>query len=126
MADSLSPLEELEAARADLAQQIQRRDNYDGNNPNKYATDVRLAQERVSELERALKASEQLPRTPQEVLDARLDAAFPRARHRDIMTFENERYQRWVTPATRTLSGKVASWNKVWRKHSAAGFVGGD
>jgi type VI protein secretion system component VasF len=123
MSQPAPTLEDLEAARAELTREIERRDNYNGNNPNKYATDVRMARERVALLERALKALGQLARTPHEELEAKLNAAFPRARHKDIVTFENEQYQRGVTPATRTLSGNVASWDKGWRKHSSPPVV---
>lgn len=122
MDDSEPTLERLEAARGALAEAIARRDAYRGNNPGKPATDVRLAEERVAELTRALKALGVLARTAHEALEARLDAAFPKARHKDVVTFEKERYQRWVTPATRTQAGQVASWDKGWRVHAPAAF----
>lgn len=116
MTDQTPTLADLQAAQADLDRAQDRQARYDGNNPNKHITDVRLAREKVQALTAALKASGQLARTDHEILEARLDAAFPRARHRDIVTFENDRYQRWVTPATRSLSGGVMTWSKTWRR----------
>lgn len=108
-------LQELEEAQAELARQIDRQDRYDGNNPNKFATAVREAREKVTHLTLALKAAGLLERTPHEQLEARLDAAHPKARHKDIVTFEGARYQRYVEAATWHLSGNVATFSRGWR-----------
>ncbi len=100
-------LADLQAAQADLDHQLERQARYDGNNPNKYATEVRLAGEKLTALTAALKARGQIPCTEQEILETRLDAALPKARHKDTVTFESERHQRWFEPATRSLSGGV-------------------
>ncbi|WP_454762332.1 hypothetical protein [Caulobacter segnis] len=113
--DTLPTLKELEEATADLALQLERQDRYDGNNPNKIVTAVREARERVTRLTVALKHAGLLERTTHEQLEARLDAAHPAARHRDIVTFERERYQRFVEPATWTLSGGVSTFSRGWR-----------
>jgi hypothetical protein len=113
-------LADLQAAQAELDHQLERQARYDGNNPNKYATEVRLARETVTALTAALKASGLIPRTEQEILEARLDAAFPKAGHKDVVTFEGERYQRWFEPATRSLSGGVMTWSRTWRRLAKA------
>ncbi|WP_165191647.1 hypothetical protein [Caulobacter soli] len=113
-------LADLQAAQAELDHQLDRQARYDGNNPNKHVTDVRLAREKVTALTAALKAAGLIPRTKQEILEARLDATHPRARHKDIVTFENERYQRWLEPATRSLSGGVMTWSKTWKRMAKA------
>ena len=118
MSDAPPTLQNLAEAQAELARQVARQDDYDGNNPNKFSTDVRLAREKVADLTRALKACGLLPRTDHEILEARLDAAHPKARPKDIVTFENDRFLRWMQPATRTLSGGVASWDKGWTQVS--------
>lgn len=114
MPDPTPTLADLIAAQAELARQIERREAYTGNNPAKHDTEVRIAVEAVQTLTRALKASGDLPRTPHEVLEARLDAAFPRARPKEIVTFEKQRYRRRVEPATRTASGQVSTWDRGW------------
>jgi len=111
---SLPTLDDLEAAKAALQAALARQDAYDGNNPNKYATPVREARERVAALTRTLKASGVLARTDHGRLEARLDAAFPGAGHRDRVIFEGKRYERWWSPATRSLSGQPMTWNKGW------------
>jgi len=107
-------LDDLEAAKTALQAAVARQDAYDGNNPNKYATPVREARETVASLTRALKASGILSRTAHEGLETRLDAAFPDARHKDRVAFEGGHYERWWTPATRSLSGQPMTWDSGW------------
>ena len=107
-------LDDLEAAKTALEAAIARQDAYDGNNPNKYATPVREAREAVAALTRTLKAADVLPRTDHERLEARLDVAFPDAGHKDRIAFEGAHYERWFSPATRSLSGQPMTWNKGW------------
>jgi len=109
-----STLANLEAAQAELARQRERQANYTGNNPAKFDTDVRIAFEQVRTMTQILKASGLLPRTAHEDLETRLDTAFPRARPREIVTFEGARYRRRVEPATRTASGQVSTWDRGW------------
>ena len=107
-------LDDLEAAKTALEAAIARQDAYDGNNPNKYATPVREAREAVAALTRTLKAADVLLRTDHERLEARLDVAFPNAGHKDRIAFEGGHYERWFSPATRSLSGQPMTWNKGW------------
>lgn len=58
--------EELEAAKRELIEWQDRFDNYSGNNPNKYSTNIRKASRRVRILEAALKASEDIPLSDKE------------------------------------------------------------
>lgn len=111
---TLSAIEDLRAAETILQDAIARQDGYDGNNPNKHATAVRLAREEVARLTRALKAAGLLARTDHEILEAKLDAAFPEAADRDEVSFEGTRYVRWFSPATRSLSGNPMSWDRGW------------
>ena len=120
MANAPPTPQDLDEAQAELARQIGRQDRYDGNNSNKYVTEVRLAREKVTALTAALKATGLIPRTEHEVLEARLDTAFPKAGHKDAVTFEGERYQRWFEPATRSLSGGVMTWSRTWRRLAKA------
>lgn len=107
-------LEDLRSAENDLKAAVARQDAYDGNNPDKHATLVRLAREEVARLTRTLKAAGLLPMTDLETLEARLDAAFPEAAHKDQVSFEGVRYERWYRPATRSLSGNPMSWDRGW------------
>lgn len=107
-------LDDLKIAKEALEAALVRWDNYDGNNPDKYVTVVRLAREEANRLTRALKASGLLPRTDHEEIEARLDAAFPSARHKDEVEFEDVRYARWARPATYSLSGRPMKWDTGW------------
>lgn len=107
-------LDDLRLAETDLKTAMARQDAYDGNTPNKHATSVRLAREEVTRLTRTLKAAGLLPRTESETLEVRLDAAFPKAAHKDQVSFEGIKYERWYSPATRSLSGNPMSWDRGW------------
>lgn len=107
-------IEDLHSAQDALKAAMARQDAYDGNNPNKHTTSVRLAREEVARLTRALKARGLLPRTAHEVLEAKLDAAFPEATNKEEVSFEGARYARWFSPATRSLSGNPMSWDQGW------------
>lgn len=48
-------LSDLEKARADLSEWQRRFDNYSGNNPNKFRTDIRNARDRVAMITDSLK-----------------------------------------------------------------------
>lgn len=48
-------LSDLEKARADLSEWQRRFDNYSGNNPNKFRTDIRNARDRVAMITDLLK-----------------------------------------------------------------------
>lgn len=111
---TLPAIEDLRAAETILKDAIARQEAYDGNNPNKHATSVRLAREEVARLNRVLKAAGLLARTDHELLEAKLDAAFPEAANRDEVSVEGARYARWFSPATRSLSGNPMSWDRGW------------
>lgn len=109
-------LEEHEAAKVRLAAVQERWANYSGNNPDKYRSELREAQEHLAAIEAELKRLGLLPMTDAERLGAALDRAFPNARSKEIVTFEGARYQRRFYPATRSNSGKsVRSWDATWK-----------
>lgn len=54
-------LKDLEAAKTELEIWQQRWNNYSGNNPDKYQTDIRLARQRVYAIEAALKDTGAIP-----------------------------------------------------------------
>lgn len=57
----MATVEDLEEARRELARWNERFDNYSGNNPNKYRSDINAARQRVRDLEDYLKAAGALP-----------------------------------------------------------------
>ncbi|WP_223565114.1 hypothetical protein [Agrobacterium tumefaciens] len=113
----MTTLEELEAARRDLADWMERFDNYSGNNPNKYQSDIKAARRRVRQLEENLKASGDLALSPQEELVAKLDRAFPSAKSKEVVEYEGQKFQRRFWPLERSNSGKsVTEWGKSWEE----------
>ncbi|MDP9993838.1 multidrug resistance efflux pump [Variovorax boronicumulans] len=108
-------LEDLEAARAALTQSQEKFDRYSGNNPNKFRSEIKSAGAAVRMIEASLKASGLLPRSQQEELEHRLDAAFPNAQSKQTVEFEGKRYTLRFTPAAKSNSGKsVTEWRKYW------------
>jgi hypothetical protein len=55
---------ELATARQELQSWEERWDQYNGNNPNKYATDLRRARQHVQQLETELKRLQEKPAQP--------------------------------------------------------------
>ena len=78
-------VEDLEFAQAQLREWSDRFDRYDGNNPDKYQSEIRNAQAKVREIECELKKTGLLQMTDKEKLNAALEAAFPDARHRQVV-----------------------------------------
>lgn len=108
-------LEDLEKAKAELAVHQKRWENYDGNNPNKYQADIKNAQSLVRSIIESLKVQGLLPRTEQEMLEAKLDREFPDASSKQIVEFEGKRYQKQFYPLRRSRSGKsVSEWGSRW------------
>lgn len=113
----MATLEELEAARRHLADWLDRFDNYSGNNPDKYRSDINAARRRVRQLEDGLKARGDLPLSPQEELAETLDRAFPSAKSKEVVEYEGRKFQRRFWPLQRSNSGKsVTEWGKGWEE----------
>lgn len=110
-------LEGLEQAKKHL-ERLEERDSMDtSGNPDKYHTRINSARMEVRRITESLKAQGLLPYTEQELLNHRLDEAFPKAKSREIVEFEGARYQRRFSPATKSRSGKtVTSWNQWWQR----------
>jgi len=110
-------LEGLEQAKKHL-ERLEERDSMDtSGNPDKYHTRINSARMEVRRITESLKAQGLLPYTEQELLNHRLDEAFPKAKSREIVEFEGARYQKRFSPAPKSRSGKtVTSWNQWWQK----------
>lgn len=102
-------LQDLESAKAVLVSLQDRWENYSGNNPDKFKTDIRLASEKVDSIHEYLKLSGVIALTPQEELWKALDQQFPNARSKEIVTFQGCGYQRKFTPGGKSLSGKTVT-----------------
>lgn len=111
----LYTLDDLEEARKELDHWNNRFADNSSNNPNKFYAERRDASRRVRVIEDALKASGVISLSEQELLEKRLDAAFPRARSKEIVVFEGRRYQRKFWPIETSRSRKtVKEWGRGW------------
>ena len=110
-------VEDLEFAQAQLREWSDRFDRYDGNNPDKYQSEIRNAQEKVREIECEQKKTGLLQMTDKEKLNAALEAAFPDARHRQVVEYNGKHYERRVFPLQKSRSRKtVLEWAKDWKE----------
>lgn len=115
-------LEDLEAARQELAIWSDRFDNYSGNNPDKFQSDIKAARRKVRDLEDALKATGAIRLTEHEILEAELDRLFPGAKSKAIVSHEGRKYQRRFWPLEKSNSRKtVKEWGKGWQDVTEGG-----
>lgn len=106
---------DYESAKQDLAALVRRWENYSGNNPDKYDSDLKQARMRVATIEAELKERGLIPRSDREVLESKLDRAFPDAQSKEIVEFEGRRYRRRFYPSERSRSRKtVKAWRATW------------
>jgi hypothetical protein len=110
-------VQDYEAAKARLAAVVERWANYNGNNPDKYRSELQAAREALATIEADLKRLGLVPLTETERLHAALDRTFPNAESKEIVTFEGIRYRRRFLPATYSKSSKsVRTWNATWER----------
>ena len=108
-------LQDYEDAKTELNAVSAKWENYSGNNPDKFRADIATARTKLHEIEVSLKSSGLLPRTAEEERDYQLDRAFPKARSKEVVTWEGKKYKRRFIPVATTLSGKtVKAWSKSW------------
>lgn len=109
MADDPYTLEGLEKARAELKRLEAAWENYSGNNPNKYQSQIKSARTMVGVIESTLKANGTLPLTEHEQLERELDKVHPDAASKLIVEHKGKKYQRWYE---KTATG----WDRGWRE----------
>lgn len=100
-----------------LASLSARRDNYSGNNPNKFRADIESAKARLAAIELSLKRVGVLQRSPAEERDAELDLAFPNAQSKEVVTWRGRQFIKRFTPTGKSLSGKTPlGWTSHWEE----------
>jgi hypothetical protein len=113
--DDMYTLEGLKEAEEDL-KRWQESYGESGNSPDQYKGRINAARSLIRRITRVLKQNGTLPRTPQEQLDSELDAKFPKARSKDIVEHNGQRYQLRFTPAIMSRSRKtVREWDHTWK-----------
>ncbi len=110
-------LNDYEAAKEELAGYEKAWEEYMGNNPDKYRSQIQQARSKVRHIEEELKTAGLLPMSEEEAFNKKLDTAFPDTQHKEVVEFEGCFYQRVYYPLAKSRSGKtVAEWGKDWRK----------
>lgn len=110
-------LDDYEVAKSRLEGVIQRYENYSGNNPDKFDSELGDARVDLHRIEQHLKNAGLLPRTEKEIRDARLDEAFPDAQSRQVVEWQGKRYMRRFSPVATSRSGKsVKAWHRYWQE----------
>jgi hypothetical protein len=114
--DDMYTIEGLKRAQEDLKRWQDAAAGTTSNNPDRFKGHINSARSIVRRITRVLKQNGTLPRTPQEQLDSELDAKFPKARSKDIVEYNGQRYQLRFTPAIRSRSRKtVKEWDHTWK-----------
>lgn len=116
----MATLQDYEDAKRELEKWQAAWDNYDGNNPDKYRTDISNARARLHQIEQALKQEGLLPLTEHETLERELDRRFPNAKSKQLVEHEGKRYMRRFTPVAKSRSGNtVKEWHRWWEEVSS-------
>nr|WP_315227491.1 hypothetical protein [uncultured Albidiferax sp.] len=111
-------LENYATAKAKLESANQLRENYNGNNPNKYQAETASARADLHAIEEYLKQTGFIPRTEIEERDFHIDKAFPNAQTKQIVEWQGKKYTRRFSPISTSLSGKtVNAWKKSWEEN---------
>ena len=106
---------DLNEAQAQLDLLEEKWERYDGNNPNKYQSQLRSARSKIGVITEYLKLAGEIPLTEKEVLHKRLDNAFPNARSKQVVELGGVKYQRRFYPLQKSRSGKtVTEWDRDW------------
>jgi len=110
-------LEQLAEATAELKSIRERSDEYMGNNPNKYRSPIKNAEATCHRLAMKCKIMGLIPKTERELLNERINAAFPKAKSKQIVEFEGAKYKNTYSPRELSNSRKtVKSWDQEWVK----------
>ena len=109
-------LQSLENAKAHLAHLRERDASDTSGNVDKYHTRINRARWDVEHIERQLKINGLVPYSDAELLEIEIDKKFPKARSKDIVDHNGQKFQLRFSPKTKSRSGKtVTSWNRWWQ-----------
>ena len=68
----------------------------------------------VRAIERDLKRAGVIPSTDHELLELRLDSAFPDAASHEVVKHDDKNYKRRFFPMRKSRKGKVLEWGRSW------------
>ncbi len=108
-------LDDLKKAQDTLTTWSERWENYSGNNPNKYQSDLKTARAKVRHITDYLKNNGTIPKSEQELLNDELDSHFPNAQSKEIVEYKGKKYKKVFFPEEKSRSGKtVQEWGQRW------------
>lgn len=117
---ALYTLADLEKAQLELDREIERWDNYNGNNPNKYQSDIKSARQQLLHIEEQLKSAGTIPLSDKEKLNRELDQLFPNASSKEIVKHNGVSFIKRFRPREKSRSGKtVTAWVAWWEEAKA-------
>jgi hypothetical protein len=83
---------------------------------------LRIAEQRARTIELLLRANGLLPMEDAlpapEAIEQLLDRAYPRARHREVVSYGGRHYRRRILPKDKAADGRVLSWSRSWEPAS--------
>jgi hypothetical protein len=109
-------INDLKKANAEL-DEIEKRwaAAYSADCPNPLDAEAKLLAGKVRDIEEDLKRRGIIPYTDHELAEESLDAAFPNAQSKEVVTYNGKRYQRRFYPIEKSKTGKtVRKWRKEW------------
>ncbi|MGP9768284.1 hypothetical protein ACT3UM_21430 [Halomonas sp. AOP13-D3-9] len=76
--------------------------------------EVDQAESKLPEVIAYLRSNDTMPKTRHELLEEKLDRLFPDAASREMVEYQDERYQRRFKPLKRGKGGGVVEWERYW------------
>jgi hypothetical protein len=83
---------------------------------NSKAAALAEAASEVRAIERDLKRAGLIPSTDHELLETKLDSAFPDAAGQDVVNHDGKQYKRRFFPVRKSRTGKVVEWGRSWEQ----------
>jgi hypothetical protein len=108
-------LDDLAAAKAELAKWNDAFSDDRSNNPNKYEAQRRDSRIKVRTIEESLKHQGLIAKSESDILNENLDRLYPNAKSRTIVTHNDKQYQVRYFPLVESRSRKtVKEWGHSW------------
>ncbi|WP_353472487.1 hypothetical protein PVT71_00225 [Salipiger sp. H15] len=111
----MATLAELAHAEAILEECVAKAERDPAKDHNKYTSEIDGLKWQVTQIRRSLQADGLLERSPKEALHHALDTAFPRARSREVFSYDGRQYRKEAFAAHSSRSRKtVYAWDHRW------------
>lgn len=108
-------LADYEAAKAEVVKLSKSWENYMGGNPHKFDTELRLARDRLRDIEHSVLMNGLLKPTDLQAANLALDKAHPYAKAKTRVEFKGKLYEIYYWRESVSLSGKTTRLRHEWR-----------